>query len=259
MSMPLTKKAYAELIAGDITWLKTIPKTLEQDHIIAILEDSISRLYPFQSKKQNDEKKIENLLCNTCQYISRKNVSYDERMIAFSCSATPHIMLYKDGFLVTKQCPNYCKNPLFGNSDIESWEYTRKNARLMQLCILFESVKKYGCRIITPPTTQICPDCNGKGEVGGIDSVNPGGSTVLCDECDGCGSIQLYYAAAEYQQWYKVNNLPIPELGQQIPVWFFDNVSWMADWMNMSDPTSQTVLACIGQPKPSDNYRHGGK
>ena len=44
---PMTRDAYMKLIYEDIAWLKkNAPHTLERDHIILVLHDSIKRHYP---------------------------------------------------------------------------------------------------------------------------------------------------------------------------------------------------------------------
>ena len=47
MGTKLNKSAYQKLIYEDIDWLKkNTPHTLERDHIIQVLRDSIDRYYP---------------------------------------------------------------------------------------------------------------------------------------------------------------------------------------------------------------------
>lgn len=50
MSMKLTKSSYQKLIEEDIEWLKKMPRTLERDHIIMILELSPTREYDDQNE-----------------------------------------------------------------------------------------------------------------------------------------------------------------------------------------------------------------
>lgn len=38
MSLPMNANAYRQLVDEDIAWLKTMPRTLERDHILLILE-----------------------------------------------------------------------------------------------------------------------------------------------------------------------------------------------------------------------------
>jgi hypothetical protein len=44
--MRLNKHGYEQLINEDIAWLEKIPRTLERDHIIAVLKCSIEHEYP---------------------------------------------------------------------------------------------------------------------------------------------------------------------------------------------------------------------
>jgi len=44
--MRLNKASYEQLINEDIAWLEKIPRTLERDHIIAVLKASIEHEYP---------------------------------------------------------------------------------------------------------------------------------------------------------------------------------------------------------------------
>ena len=46
MSGKLTKSGFSQLIEGDISWLLKQPKTLERDHIEALLNESVSKYYP---------------------------------------------------------------------------------------------------------------------------------------------------------------------------------------------------------------------
>lgn len=45
MSLTLNKSAYARLIEEDIEWLLKQPKTLEREHIVAVLKESIDSFY----------------------------------------------------------------------------------------------------------------------------------------------------------------------------------------------------------------------
>jgi len=53
MSTTLNRKSYEKLIAEDICWLKAIPRTLERDHILAVLENSVGRYYDKNSGDKN--------------------------------------------------------------------------------------------------------------------------------------------------------------------------------------------------------------
>ena len=46
MSSKITKEAYEKLIAEDIEWLEKQPHSLENDHIKAIVRDSVNFYYP---------------------------------------------------------------------------------------------------------------------------------------------------------------------------------------------------------------------
>jgi hypothetical protein len=46
MSGKITKSAYVQLIKENIAWLKTMPRTLERNHIMLIVEKSIDFYYP---------------------------------------------------------------------------------------------------------------------------------------------------------------------------------------------------------------------
>lgn len=55
MGMMMNRESYERLIQEDIAWLNTMPRTLERDHIIAVLEDSTNRIYGLKVKpKVND-------------------------------------------------------------------------------------------------------------------------------------------------------------------------------------------------------------
>ena len=45
MSMRLTRWAYASLVAESVAWLKTMPRTLERDHILMILGEAVRYEY----------------------------------------------------------------------------------------------------------------------------------------------------------------------------------------------------------------------
>jgi len=42
----LNKEGYSQLIEEDIAWLEKIPRTLEREHIIAVLKASVEHEYP---------------------------------------------------------------------------------------------------------------------------------------------------------------------------------------------------------------------
>jgi hypothetical protein len=44
--MRLNKHGYEQLINEDIEWLQKVPRSLERDHIIAVLKASIKHEYP---------------------------------------------------------------------------------------------------------------------------------------------------------------------------------------------------------------------
>lgn len=50
--MPLTKEAYRNLIREDLTWLESVPRTLERDHVIAIVKASEAHEYGSQSSTE---------------------------------------------------------------------------------------------------------------------------------------------------------------------------------------------------------------
>lgn len=51
----LNKSGYEQLINEDIAWLEKIPRTLERDHIIAVLKASIEHEYPSQPRFTPDD------------------------------------------------------------------------------------------------------------------------------------------------------------------------------------------------------------
>jgi len=56
--MRLNKLGYQQLIDEDIAWLETMPRTLERDHIIAVLKASVEHEYPTpQVVRWEDEEK----------------------------------------------------------------------------------------------------------------------------------------------------------------------------------------------------------
>ena len=46
MGSPLTRRGFEQLIAGDLEWLAAQPRSLERDHIAALLRESVDRYYP---------------------------------------------------------------------------------------------------------------------------------------------------------------------------------------------------------------------
>lgn len=46
MPLTLNKSAYTQLIEEDIDWLLKQPRTLEREHIVAVLRESIESFYP---------------------------------------------------------------------------------------------------------------------------------------------------------------------------------------------------------------------
>lgn len=49
MSLTLNKSAYTKLIEEDIEWLLKQPRTLEREHIVAVLKESVESFYPLKS------------------------------------------------------------------------------------------------------------------------------------------------------------------------------------------------------------------
>ena len=45
MSMRMTRREYERLVAENIAWLKTMPRTLERDHILTILNEAVRYEY----------------------------------------------------------------------------------------------------------------------------------------------------------------------------------------------------------------------
>jgi hypothetical protein len=52
--MRLNKAGYEQLVNEDIAWLEKIPRTLERDHIIAVLKASIEHEYPSRKFSVDD-------------------------------------------------------------------------------------------------------------------------------------------------------------------------------------------------------------
>ena len=48
----INKKAYQKLIDEDIEWLLKQPRSLERDHIVSVLKNSVERIY---EKEKMDE------------------------------------------------------------------------------------------------------------------------------------------------------------------------------------------------------------
>lgn len=46
MALTLNKTAYSKLVEEDIEWLLKQPRSLERDHIVAVLKESVNLLYP---------------------------------------------------------------------------------------------------------------------------------------------------------------------------------------------------------------------
>src|SRR6185436_15773181 len=45
-SKKLTRSGYERLVAEDIAWLRSLPRTLERDHVILICKQSVEQEYP---------------------------------------------------------------------------------------------------------------------------------------------------------------------------------------------------------------------
>ena len=52
MGMKVNREAYQKLIDEDIEWLMKQPRSLEHDHIVSVLKNSVERLY---GKEKMDE------------------------------------------------------------------------------------------------------------------------------------------------------------------------------------------------------------
>ena len=52
MGMVVNREAYQKLIDEDIEWVIKQPRTLERDHIVSVLKNSVERLY---GKEKMDE------------------------------------------------------------------------------------------------------------------------------------------------------------------------------------------------------------
>ena len=52
MGMMVNREAYQKLIDEDVEWLLKQPRTLERDHIVSVLKNSVERLY---GKEKMDE------------------------------------------------------------------------------------------------------------------------------------------------------------------------------------------------------------
>lgn len=68
MGMIMDRESYERLIREDIAWLNTMPRTLERDHIIDVLNDSINRIYGVKvdtkiDKQENVEFKAGDRVC----------------------------------------------------------------------------------------------------------------------------------------------------------------------------------------------------
>lgn len=53
--MRINRESYERLIQEDIAWLNTMPRTLERDHIIDVLEDSTNRIYGLKVEAKVDK------------------------------------------------------------------------------------------------------------------------------------------------------------------------------------------------------------
>ena len=51
----MNRESYERLIQEDIAWLNTMPRTLERDHIIDVLEDSTNRIYGLKVNTKIDK------------------------------------------------------------------------------------------------------------------------------------------------------------------------------------------------------------
>ena len=52
MGMKVNREAYQKLIDEDIVWLLKQPRSLERDHIVSVLKNSVERIY---GKEKMDE------------------------------------------------------------------------------------------------------------------------------------------------------------------------------------------------------------
>ena len=52
MEMMINREAYQKLIEGDIEWLLKQPRSLERDHIVSVLKNSVEEIY---GKEKMDE------------------------------------------------------------------------------------------------------------------------------------------------------------------------------------------------------------
>ena len=52
MGMKVNREAYQKLIDEDIEWLLNQPRSLERDHIVSVLKNSVERIY---GKEKMDE------------------------------------------------------------------------------------------------------------------------------------------------------------------------------------------------------------
>ena len=60
--MRLNKFGYQQLIDEDIAWLEKIPRTLERDHIIAVLKASVEHEYPMHGVKDMTDEELHNAI-----------------------------------------------------------------------------------------------------------------------------------------------------------------------------------------------------
>lgn len=49
MSGPLTRHGFQQLIVGDLEWLARQPRSLERDHIEALLREAVALYYPVRT------------------------------------------------------------------------------------------------------------------------------------------------------------------------------------------------------------------
>ena len=66
MSTKLNRETYEKLIEEDVAWLRTMPDTLQSDHIEQVLWWSIKALYPSQPGDLDVPKRVQYKLCREC-------------------------------------------------------------------------------------------------------------------------------------------------------------------------------------------------
>lgn len=52
MSGPLTRHGFEQLISGDLAWLTRQPRSLERDHIEALLREAVAKYYPARTANE---------------------------------------------------------------------------------------------------------------------------------------------------------------------------------------------------------------